>query len=173
MAEYISESLSMRLGAEITLLRTPLLAAVQKQGTDGFEVLVMPTDEVAGPGMTIAEMIADVNKLMGKATGDAGALKEDEVTGQLAALNSKNAGAIQWDQISICLRQAFLRYRSTAPEGQKTEYAISIVVDASQLLPQDMGLVNIGRLSLSVWNTTRPLVLERMALKDNNALLGA
>ena len=37
MAEYISESLSMQLGAEFTLLRTPLFAGVKKNGADGYE----------------------------------------------------------------------------------------------------------------------------------------
>ena len=67
MPEYISESLSMQLGAEFTLLRTPLFAGVKKKGEDGYELLVTPTDALAGPGMTIREMVADVNKLMGKA----------------------------------------------------------------------------------------------------------
>ena len=171
MAEYISESLNFRLGAELTLLRTPLFAGVQKQDADGFEVLVMPTDEVAGTGMKIAEMIGDINKLMGKNPQDAGALKQEDVTGQLQALKP-NSG-VDFTQISVCLRQAFLHYRSNAPAGEKAEYAISIAVDASGLLPADMGLINVGRLTLSVWNTRRPFVLERMELKDNSALLGA
>ena len=164
MPEYISESLSMQLGAEFTLLRTPLFAGVKKKGEDGYELLVTPTDALAGPGMTIREMVADVNKLMGKAD----ALNAEQVECQLSTLNP-NSG-VDFTQIRIALTQAFVHYTSS---DSAVEYAICIVVDAHELLPADMGLVNINRLTLAVWNTTRPAVLERMGLGGNTSLLGA
>lgn len=162
MNDFISESLSLRLGAEFTLLRTPLFAGVEKDG-EGFEVLIMPTDKIAGTGMTIAEMVADVNKLMGKDD----ALDAKEVEKQLSSLNPNSN--VHFETISVTLCQAFLRYKST--EGN-AEYAISIAVNASELLPKDMGIININKLTLSVWNTTRPFVLQRMNLTGSKALLG-
>lgn len=169
MGEYVSESLSLRLGAEFTLLRTPLFAGVEKDGDNGFELLIMPTDKIAGVGMTITEMVADINKLMGKSD----ALNAEDVKKQLSSLNPN--GNIHFETITVSLCQAFLRYKSTGgAEGGsgKAEYAIAIVIDASELLPADMGLININRLTLSVWNTTRPFVLERMGLAGSKTLLG-
>lgn len=77
---------------------------------------------------------------------------------------------MDFTQIRIALTQAFVHYTSS---DSAVEYAICIVVDAHELLPADMGLVNINRLTLAVWNTTRPAVLERMGLGGNTALLGA
>lgn len=167
MAENISESISMRLGANFTLLRTPLFAGVQKLADDGYELLVTPTDDLSGPGMTIQEMVDDINKMMGKKATDGG-LDSEAVQNQLSALNH-NSG-VDFTTIRISLNQAFVHYKSS---DKSVEYAICIVVDAKELLPSDVGLINIQNLTLAVWNTTRPAVLKRMGLEDSKALLGA
>lgn len=158
-----TENLNMRLGVKFTLLRTPLFAGVQKTTGDGYEVLLTPTDNIAGPGMTIEEMVNDINQLMGKE----GALNAEDVQGQLRTLNPKSE--VDFQNIRISLNQAFVHYKST---DSSVEYAISITVDAKELLPTNVGLINLEYMTLSVWNTTRPNVLTRMGLTSGVDLLG-
>lgn len=164
MAEMISKELSMRLGANFTLLRTPLFAGIQKLGEDGYELLVTPTDNLAGPGMTIQEMVEDINKMMGKE----GNLDAETVQKELSAL--KPNASVDFSKIRISLNQAFVHYKSS---DDSVEYAICIMVDAKELLPSDVGLINLQNLTLAVWNTTRSSVLARMGLDSGTALLGA
>ena len=88
--------------------------------------------------MTIKEMVADVNKLMGKAD----ALNAEQVESQ--ALHPEPQFRVDFTQIRIALNQAFVHYKSS---DSSVEYALCIVVDAHELLPADMGLVNINRLT--------------------------
>lgn len=158
-----TESLNMRLGLKFTLLKTPLFAGVQTTGSDGYEVLLIPTDNIAGPGMTIQQMVEDINQLMGKGE----VLKAGDVQDQLKSLNP-NSG-VNFTDIRISLNQAFVHYKSV--DGS-VEYAISITVDAKELLPANVGLINVEYMTLSIWNTTRPNILTRMGLTSGADLLG-
>lgn len=168
-AQNTTASPNMRLGVKFTLLRTPLFAGVKTAVNDGYEILLTPTDRVAGPGMTIEDMVKEINQLMGKKGGSNAekALDAQQVQDQLTALKS-GSGDVDFENIRISLNQAFLHYKST--DGS-LEYAISITVDAKKLLP-DMNLINFECLTLSVWNTTRPTVLTRMGLTSGADLLG-
>lgn len=169
-AQNTTASPNMRLGVKFTLLKTPLFAGVEKEGENGYEILLTPTDNIAGPGMTIDEMVKEINKLMGKenAQDDEQALSAQKVQEQLTALNPK-AGGVDFTKIRISLNQAFLHYKSNESSA---EYAISITVDTKELFPKEMGLINFEYLTLSVWNTTRPNVLARMGLTSSKDLLG-
>lgn len=164
-----SDSFKLKLGVKFKLLDTPLFAGVQKTNPDEYEVLLTPTDNIAGNGMYIKDMIKEINKLSGKKEGDAQALDANQVTEQLSTLNP-NSG-VDWGKIRITLNQAFLYYKKDSTNSS-VEYAISITVNARELLPSDMGLINLDCLTLSVWNTTRPNVLARMGLLSNTDLLG-
>ena len=164
-----SGSLNLKLGVKFKLLDTPLFAGIQKTTVDGYEVLLIPTDNIAGNGMSIEKMIEEINKLSGKKEGGEQALDANKVTEQLSTLNP-NSG-VNWKEIRIILNQAFLYYKKDSTNSS-VKYAISITVNAKELLPSDMGLINLDYLTLSVWNTTRPNVLARMGLLSNTDLLG-
>lgn len=160
----------MQACLDFTLVGTNLFAMYQKKdGKNTF--LVMPTETEKGKGMTIDEMVKEVNALISGVNPDAEGLDSKSIQDSVqdvvdASKNSKQLeegsplSDIPWKEIKVCLNQAFL-YLNT---GEKAEYALAISFDTSKLFPAGQSFFNVKGLTLGIWNTDRKTVLERMNL---------
>lgn len=159
-----------------TLINTNLVALFKKEG-DTNTFLVTPTDEKPSGGMTIAEMIEDINKMLQNYDPAAQTLNADDVANAVKDANdaSKKKSAadaatedsledIDYKSIKVELRQAFLLLTT----GKPIEYAFEIDVDISTLFPSGQTFFNVQKLSLGFWNTKKKSVLERMGIIDFN-----
>ncbi|MCC8109081.1 MAG: hypothetical protein LIQ30_08570 [Planctomycetes bacterium] len=157
-----------------TLINTNLVALFKKEGsTNTF--LVLPTDKTPSGGMSIKDMVADINKMMKGYDPKAAEIKDTDVVAAVkdAEEASKKSGTENKDSnvdylaLRVELRQAFL-YLQT---GKKVEYAFEIDVDASELFPKDVTFFNVRKLAVGFWNTNRKSILERMGFADFDAYL--
>lgn len=160
-------ALSMQAGIGFTLVGTNLYALFQrKDGANTF--LVMPTDHEPSGGMTIAEMVDEINNLLNGAAPGSGTLNSEDIhtaASDVADASKKEGSNVQlseidWKSIKVCLKQAFLYLT----KGQSAEYALSINFDTSVLFPAGQSFFNVSGLTIGIWNTERKKVLERMDL---------
>lgn len=146
---------NLALGANFTLLGADLSAAYAKIG-DNHKVLIMPTRPDLNEGITLKKLVADVNAMAASFSGGGAPMTEDMVQG---AMPQQPSGG--WESIKIKLSMVYLYYNS---EGSVLDFAFKLDVDASELLPKGITLVNISSLSLAVWNTNNRSIVERMQL---------
>lgn len=167
--------LNLQASLGFTLIGTDFYALFQKKG-DKNTFLVMPTLGEPSKGMTIDEMVAEVNKLFKRATGQDAGLDSQSIKASITDVvnasedtpqeNALTVGDIDWKNIRVYLDQAFL-YLNT---GEAAEYAFAIRIDTSQLFGGS-SFFNVSGLSLGIWNTDREKVLERMKLEDVDSAL--
>lgn len=174
-------TLSLNAQGELTfkLVNTNLVALYRKDG-DNNTFLIMPTDKEPSGGMTIKAMVDDVNKLLTGYDPDSPTLNAQDVANSVKDVNDASDAKtpapqgdgqkkeINYLAINVKLRQAFL-FLST---GQPVEYAFELDVDLSELFPADISIFNVRKLSVSVWNTDRRKILDRMDIIDFNERLG-
>lgn len=157
---------NMQASLGFTLVGTNLFALFQKKDNVNT-FLIRPTDNQPTEGMTIKQMVDEVNALIHGVNPESGGLDADSIQTSIAdvAEASKtnpndSLESINWEDIKVCLKQAFL-YLST---GAQVEYALQITVDISKLFPAGQSFFNVSGLSLGIWNTSREKVLKRMDL---------
>lgn len=161
-------ALNLQAVLQFKLVGTNLFAMYQKEGSSNT-FLIMPNDTDKGEGMTIDQMISEINTLIsGVCSGDTGLDSEkvknsvsDVVDASAKKSNDKTAlEAINWGDIKVYLNQAFF-YLNT---GKPAEYALSISIDTSALFPAGQSIFNVFGLTVGIWNTDKKKVLERMKL---------
>ncbi len=128
-----------------------------------LSILLAPTNAPGENGITIKEMVDEIKELMGAKDNDP---EVQDMTNQLEnTVSSVGEGSINPMEIEIFLQQAFLYYRSSADDSEKSvkslEYAFSLRVDTSKLLKK-MDFFNLDEVTLSVWKTERKKVTDSM-----------
>lgn len=167
------EKLTFHAQAAITfeLVNTNLVALYKKDGENNT-FLVIPTDKEPSGGMTIADMVKDINAFLQKFDSSAAPINADDVANAVKDVNdASNKGSLEnppvYESINVELRQAFL-YLST---GKPVEYGFELDVDISGLFPPDISLFKVNKLSIGVWNTDRKKILERMNIIEVDTYL--
>ncbi|MGE5329262.1 MAG: hypothetical protein ACM3KR_07135 [Deltaproteobacteria bacterium] len=156
--------------------RKSVISDDKKTETVTTETLVIPVDSPKG-GMSVQEIIQEVQKVIDKFSGKQG----EKVDGDKIKENLKTFSTSALDQINIELRQVFLYIKNvtenkknddgtttTTEKSKILEYAIDIVI-TSEIMKND--LFDIKSVSLAIWNTNRPKILERMQLGSIDDLL--
>jgi len=146
------------IDVDFMLLGTKLTAEYFKK-EKGYSVLLMPTDEEANRGVTVAEMMDDIKKLVGDG------VNFDELTNAL-----KNLGAVDVMSIEVELNMAYL-YIDSDGTNKVTEYAFQLTINTENLIPDDFKLFDISRMGVSVWNTNREKIISQMNLIKPEDLL--
>lgn len=169
----VGEKLAFHAQAAITfeLVNTNLVALYKKDGENNT-FLVIPTDKEPSGGMTIADMVKDINTFLQRFDSSATPINADDVTNAVKDVNDASNNGSQenppvYESINVELRQAFL-YLST---GKPVEYGFELDVDISGLFPPDISLFKVNKLSIGVWNTDREKILERMNIIEVDTYL--
>ncbi|GHV10924.1 hypothetical protein AGMMS49938_00760 [Fibrobacterales bacterium] len=138
------------LGAEITLLGTPLNAVFEKNG-DVNKALVLPTDIESQKSVTLDEIVEDFKSAFGWKDGSG-------ITNSLDNVKNINPGELKFQ-----LKSAFLYIETgnTDPNKNVKEYALALRVDTDKALP-DLGFFKLNSLSVAVWNTERQPILNQL-----------
>ena len=179
LAPAVDNADELKLNAQavldFTLIGTNLKMAFSKTG-DVNTFIVIPISKEPSKGMSIQEMINDINKMLKDydPTMDSG-IQADDISeaikdvDQAAKTKTEQAIAsnIDYKNIKIALRQAFLLIST----GKPAEYALEIAVDLTGLFPKEQSFVNVERLSIGVWNTKREKILKMMNIVEVSALL--
>lgn len=161
-------SVNVVAGMEFVLLGSSLVAGAEMIGDDKHIFL---HQDVTSPnaGVTIDQMIADVRQLMGL---DAGAavpgLSSDQISKQLAVVKDPKS-TFDLGSIRIVLRTAYVDILIPKTGDKTVEYAFRIDVNAEGLIPADIKLVNIKRISLAVWNTTNEKIKKQLSISTDSA----
>lgn len=163
--------LSANIGVDFSLIGTKLHAVYEKNGSDGYAVLLMPSEQTAEKGVSVGEVISNIQTLVSKMGGKASAkeLKDSLHSGVEGLGQDKSA----LEKLIIKLQMAFLYIRK-AGEESTVEYAFQLQVTSKDVIPKEIKeLVTIDNVSISVWNTENPKVIREMALGTINDYLEA
>lgn len=154
-------STNLMLGINFTLLAADLSAAYLKL-SNGYRILLKPTSPETNKGMTIGEMIEDVNKMITQISGGT-KLTQKEVTDKLSVSSTAPKDDAEWQSIRFKLSMVYLNIQREGTVTKVMDFAFKLDVDASNLFPQ-VDIVKISKLCLAVWNTEDKAIMEQMNL---------
>lgn len=162
--------LSANIGIDFSLIGTRLHAAYEKSGKDGYAVLLIPSEQEADNGVSIGEVISDIKKLV-KGVDEKANTETMEADLESGVSGLENGGS-SLDKLIIKLQMAYLYIRKSEKESA-LEYAFQLQVISKDVIPKAIQqLVTIDNVSISVWNTQRQKVIDKMALVTINDYLG-
>lgn len=170
--ENNKSSVNIQASLDFTIINTKLKMAFSKIGDEQVFV-IMPTEAEPSKGMTIKEMIDDINGMIGGYGGEATDLDKGSIektitdVDQATRKDADKYTAFDVKTIRVVLRQAFILLR----KGKKTEYALQIEVYADKLFPKGTTFINVEKLSLAMWNTERERFLNMMDIINIEQLL--
>lgn len=160
------DNMKALLGVEFRIVGSDLVGIYEKTES-GYKILVLPVNQENNNGITIRELLNDVNSLLQKG-GTSGEIKENELITQMKAVVPEN---IKVEEIRVKLKTAFLYINAVEGQDTKTEYAFSLDITTEGVLPQDIKLVDVKKLSVSVWNTERDKIVQTMGLQNADTYL--
>lgn len=164
--------LKASVGVDFALLGTRLHAAYEKRGENDYSVLLLPSVEHADNGISIGEVIEDIKKLVKKVDdkADTGEMEKDLQSG-IDSLN-KEGEEPALDKLIVKLQMAYLYIHKTG-ETSELEYAFQLQIVTRGMIPEGVNqLIDVDNISISVWNTTRQKVLDRMSLVTIDEYIG-
>lgn len=156
-----AEKPKLSVGLEFMFMGVDLGAYYIKKD-DGYQIFAAPMDIDNKAEISLQDMVDQFNKLT-KLQGE-DMLTTDKVISEIkSGENVDKATNIDLTSIKFRLKMLFLNINSTKTE-KTTEYALSLEIIADGLIPSDIEIFNVKRLSFNIWNTARPKVLDKMAL---------
>lgn len=155
--------LSALVGVDFSLLKTKLYAAYEKNGDEGYSVLLMPTGQESENSVTLEEIIEQINKISGKKTDKADdSSMKTEVSESLSGLDM---GGNSIENIKFKLCMAYLYLDKKKDVDAELEYAFKLEILTENVVPEAItAIVDVNRVMISVWKTDRPKVINEMAL---------
>lgn len=168
-------SVNVNAGITFTLLSTSFIGAVQTDDNK-ISVLLLPSPPVQKQGITIRKMIEDFksfasNASKGKAPQEDEAKEmQEKMEIAVRGFSQENAKINPLD-IVIKIEEAFIYYYKDLKSGSvEFEYAFSISLDMSNLI-KEMEAFKLENISLSIWNTERPGILNEMKMQSISSYL--
>ena len=159
----MTQSMNLALGANFDLLKTNLSAMFEKD-EKGSKILLIPTKINSPVSVTLGEMVADFKSAFGMGDDDS-----KKITSSLDAVK-KEGSKFDPNAITFQLQSAFL-YKESPKEGKgRTEYAVAVSVDMSDVLP-DLGFVKLNSLFIAVWNTESDVILQQIGTGNITKML--
>lgn len=165
--------LSALVGIDFRIFETDLHAGFEKRGSDGYAILVMPTNLEADNGISVGKMIQEIKGLVSSIDENANTddMEKDLQSG-VSGLSRDDGQQFDLNKLMIKLRMAFLYICKTAEEST-IEYAFQLEVTTEGMIPEKIrSLVDVNNVSISVWNTQRKKLIEKMSLVTANDYLG-
>lgn len=170
--------LNASVGIDFSLLGTNLHAAYEKKGEDGYAVLLLPTEQNANNGVSIGQVIEDIKKLVSGV--DKSASADDMETDLLSGVDSlpnlgegEDAKKEGLNNLIVKLQMAYLYIRKMKGQPSQLEYAFQLQVIAKKVIPKEITeLIDVDTVSISVWNTTRQKILDKMSLVTIDEYIG-
>lgn len=157
------QDFNMLVGAKFKLLGASEVATFTKDG-DGYSVLLAPSETEANEGITIKELVTQVNDLIKNVDPEAKTVDQTEIEGKVseaAPTDSTGKSVVDFTNLKVVLNQAFLYLNS---KTNTLEYAFSLVIDAENVIPEEITFLNVEKVVFAIWNTNRDKVIEKMAL---------
>lgn len=165
--------LNALVGIDFSLIGTKLHAAYEKKGNNGYAVLLAPTVQEADSGVSIGAVIKDIKKLV--AQSGTGASTDDMEKDLTDSLSGMNKDGLSLDNIFVKLNMAYLYISKGEPEDSDSilEYAFQLQIVTEGFVPEAIKtLVDVQNISLSVWNTSRKVVIDKMQLVTIDQYIG-
>lgn len=169
----VVNALNASIGIDFSLIGSKLHAAYEKSGSDGYAVLLIPSEQNAGNGVSIGEVIEDIKKMVKGVDekADTSSMEKDLESGISGLSQEEDKGSIL-DKLIIKLKMAYLYIRKSSQEST-LEYAFQLEVITKGMIPEGINqLVDVDNISISVWNTNRRKVVEKMGLTTIQDYLG-
>ena len=116
----------------------------------------------ANNGITIDKIIEDVNKLLKNDN-----MKKDKLSESIKKALVPLAKAdktIDPEKITFKLMTVYLDITEPTGKPRTVEYAFRLDVDATDLISEEISLIDIDRATIAVWNTDNPEITKQFNL---------
>lgn len=166
--------LNALVGVDFSLLRTKMYAAYEKNGNEGYSVLLMPTAQESDNSVTLGDIIAQINQVSGNmgtkgegtgATDESTAVIDPDNMEEMISKKLDLGEGNSIDNIKFKLCMAYLYLDKKNGEDAQVEYAFKLEILTENVVPEAVAdIIDVDRVMISVWKTDRPKVISEMAL---------
>ena len=167
-----NNTLKASIGIDFSLIGTQLHAMYEKN-EGGYAVLLIPSEQTPDSGISVKDLIDDIKKMAKGVSGSDTAVDTTQLEKAMtAAAKAGGSTSMKLEDIVIRLQMAYL-YICKKGENSVLEYAFQLQVVTEGLVPETIKpIVDVTNLSISVWNTDRKKVVDKMALITVDEYLG-
>ena len=167
-----NNTLKASIGIDFSLIGTQLHAMYEKN-EGGYAVLLIPSEQTPDSGISVKDLIDDIKKMARGVTGSDTAVDTAQLEKAMTeAAKEGGSTSMKLEDIVIKLQMAYL-YICKKGENSVLEYAFQLQVVTEGLVPETIKpIVDVTNLSISVWNTDRKKVVDKMALITVDEYLG-
>lgn len=157
--------LNALVGVDFSLLKTKMYAAYEKNGNDGYSVLLMPTAQESDNSVSLDEIIEQIKTISTNKEKNDNTESADDVNMKAQINQSLNNFDITDKDVKFKLCMAYLYLDKKNGEDAKLEYAFKLEILMENVVPDAIkDIIDVNRLMISVWKTDRPQVINEMAL---------
>ena len=168
-----NNTLKASIGIDFSLIGTQLHAMYEKN-EGGYAVLLIPSEQTPDSGISVKDLIDDIKKMATGVSGSDTAVDTTQLETAMTEAAKEGGGStsMKLEDIVIKLQMAYL-YICKKGENSVLEYAFQLQVVTEGLVPETIKpIVDVTNLSISVWNTDRKKVVDKMALITVDEYLG-
>lgn len=168
-----NNTLKASIGIDFSLIGTQLHAMYEKN-EGGYAVLLIPSEQTPDSGISVKDLIDDIKKMAKGVSGSDTAVDTTQLETAMTEAAKEGGGStsMKLEDIVIKLQMAYL-YICKKGENSVLEYAFQLQVVTEGLVPETIKpIVDVTNLSISVWNTDRKKVVDKMALITVDEYLG-
>lgn len=173
----MNNTLKASIGIDFSLIGTMLHAMYEKNDT-GYAVLLIPSEQSPDSGISVMDLIEDIKKMSKGVSGSDTAVDTKQLEDAMTSAAKEGSGgdsgkSMKLDEIIIKLQMAYLYICKKGDSDSILEYAFQLQVVTDGLVPEAIKpIVDVTNLSISVWNTDRKKVVDKMALVTVDEYLG-
>ena len=167
-----NSTLKASIGIDFSLIGTRL-HDMYENNEGGYGVLLTTSEKTQDRGISVPDLIDDIKKMAKGVSGSDAAVDTTQLeTAMTEAAREGGSTSMKLEDIVIKLQMAYL-YICKKGENSVLEYAFQLQVVTEGLVPETIKpIVDVTNLSISVWNTDRKKVVDKMALITVDEYLG-
>lgn len=160
-------TVKINAGIKFTLLSTQFVGAVQKDDKK-LEILLIPSAPEFKKEITIQEMINQIKGIVVPELkeGEPVPAEIDDMQNQMNSVVSEfgdKKSTFNSLEIGITIEEAYIYYRKEGENPAVFEYALSLSLNMTNLI-REMEVFSLDSITLSVWNTDRPGIIQEMKM---------
>ena len=163
-----NNTLKASIGIEFSLIGTQLHAMYEKN-EGGYAVLLIPSEQTPDSGISVKDLIDDIKKMAKGVSGSDTAVDTTQLETAMTEAAKEGGGSTSMKLEDIVIKLQICK----KGENSVLEYAFQLQVVTEGLVPETIKpIVDVTNLSISVWNTDRKKVVDKMALITVDEYLG-
>lgn len=157
------------VGLDFSLLKTQFHALYEMESETGYAILLAPTKHDSDNTVSINDIVNQINNMLkGKDGNQTNEISQSDIKNELASNLGSDANKTD---VSFRLQTAYF-YLDKRTGKDVLEYAFQLEVITDVIPDAVKDLIDVSDVTISIWNTERRSVIDKMNLITIDEYLG-